>query len=152
VPVRSHTVDRGRSDLDRTRSVLVYDLVLAVLLCGVAAVLLKVLSSSLELDDWLFVPLVLLPLALRRSLPRTSAALVGLAALAQALLAVPIGFHDSAVLLALATLGGWTDRRTGLVGLAGSLVLVAVGVWRRWWGYLDRRLGPDLRRAGATGP
>ncbi len=120
------------------------DLVLAVLVTGVAAVLLKVLSTSLGPADWVFVPLVVMPLALRRSRPRTSAALVGVAALAQALLGVPIGFHDAAVLLALATLGGWTDRRTGLVGLGAALVLVAVGVWRRWWGYLDRRLGPDL--------
>lgn len=144
MPVRSLTADRSRSDLDITRSVQVSDLVLAVLLGGLAAVLLKVLSGSLEVDDWLFVPLVVLPLALRRSRPRTGAALVGVAALAQAVLGVPIGFHDAAVLLALATLGGWTDRRTGLVGLGGSLVLVAVGVWRHWWGYLDRRLGPDL--------
>lgn len=120
------------------------DLVLAVLVTGVAAVLLKVLSSSLGPADWVFVPLVVLPLALRRSRPRTSAALVGGAALTQAVLGVPIGFHDAAVLLALATLGGWTDRRTGLVGFGAALVLVAVGVGRRWWGYLDRRLGPDL--------
>ncbi|WP_375425811.1 sensor histidine kinase [uncultured Friedmanniella sp.] len=120
------------------------DLVLAVLLAGVAAVLLKVLSTSLDAADWVFVPLVMLPLALRRSRPRTGATLVGVAALTQALLGVPIGFHDAAVLLALATLGGWTDRRTGLVGLGCAFVLVGVGVWRRWWGYLDRRLGPDL--------
>lgn len=126
------------------RAAQVSDLVLAVLLTGLAAVLLKVLSADVELADWVFVPLVVLPLALRRSRPRTSAALVGLAALVQALLAVPIGFHDAAVLLALGTLGGWTDRRTGIVGLAGALVLVAVGAWRRWWGYLDRRLGLDL--------
>ncbi|WP_375431749.1 sensor histidine kinase [uncultured Friedmanniella sp.] len=131
------------------RAAQVSDLVLAVLLAGLAAVLLKVLSGRLELADWLFVPLVVLPLALRRSRPRASAALIGAAALVQALLGVPIGFHDAAVLLGLATLGGWTDRRTGLVGLGGALVLVAVGVWREWWGYLNGRLGPDLPLAQA---
>ncbi len=152
MPKRSHTPDDGGlgpGSADgwlrvQPRAAQASDLVLAVLLSGLAAVLLKVLSSSLEPRDWVFIPLVVLPLAVRRSRPRTSAALVGVAALVQAVLGVPIGFHDAAVLLALATLGGWTDRRTGLVGVGAALVLVVVGVSQSWWGYLDRRLGPDL--------
>ena len=139
------------------RSAHLSDLALAVLLTGLSAVLLKVLSAGLDPADWVFVPLVVLPLALRRSRPRLAAALVVGATLVQAALAVPIGFHDAAVLLALGTLGGWTDRRTGLLGLTAGLLLVAVGAARGFWGYLDRRLGgadltavPALSTAGAA--
>jgi signal transduction histidine kinase len=121
--------------------------VLAVLLVGSSAVLLKVLSPGADAVDWWFVVLVGLPLAVRRQAPRTCAALVGAAALVQVLVGSPIGFHDAAVLVALATLTGWTSRRDGLVGLGAGVLVVAAAALTPWWSYLDRRLGPEPRTA-----
>jgi signal transduction histidine kinase len=124
-------------------AIVVGDLVLAVLLVGGSAVLLKVLSPKADALDWWFVVLVGLPLAVRRRAPRTCAALVGVVALVQVLVGSPVGFHDAAVLVALATLTGWTSRRVGLVGLGAGVLLVVVAALTPWWVYLDRRLGPD---------
>ncbi len=121
---------------------LVADVALAVLVVGSSAVLLAVLSPRAGAGDWVFVVVVGLPLALRRSAPRAAAALVGLAVSAQVLVGSPIGFHDAALIVALATVTGWTTRRTGLVALALAALLVGVAALTPWWAYLDARLGP----------
>jgi len=128
-------------------AVVVGDLVLAVLLVGSSAVLLKVLSPRADAVDWWFVVLVGLPLTVRRRAPRTCAALVGAVVLVQVLVGSPIGFHDAAVLVALATLTGWTSRREGLVGLGVGALLIVVAASTSWWSYLDARLGPEPRTA-----
>ncbi len=124
-------------------ALVVGDIVLAVLLVGSSAVLLKVLSPRADAVDWWFVVLVGLPLAVRRRAPRTCAALVGALVLVQVLVGSPVGFHDAAVIVALATLTGWTSRRVGLIGLGAGVLLVVVAALTPWWVYLDRRLGPD---------
>lgn len=131
----------------RRAAIAVADLVLAALFVGSSAVLLQVLSPSADAVDWWFAVLVGLPLAVRRHAPRTCAALVGLIVLVQVLVGSPVGFHDAAVLVALATLTGWTSRRTGLVGLGAGVLLVAGAALTPWWSYLDARLGPDARTA-----
>lgn len=123
------------------------DLVLAALLIGSSGVLLRVLSPSADAVDGWFVVLVGLPLAVRRNAPRTCAALVGAVALVQILVGSPVGFHDGAVLVALATLTGWTSRREGLIGLGASVLLVGGAALTPWWSYLDGRLGPEPRTA-----
>ncbi|SDU95307.1 Signal transduction histidine kinase [Microlunatus sagamiharensis] len=135
------------TELERPRAtpdarIVVADVALAVLAVGSSAVLLKVLSPRADAGDWVFVVLVALPLALRRTVPRTTAALVGLAAAVQVLVGSPVGFHDAAVLVALATVTGWTTRRTGLVVLALAALLVGLAALTPWWAYLDSRLGP----------
>jgi signal transduction histidine kinase len=59
----------------------------------------------------------------------------------------PVGFHDAAVLVALATLTGWTSRRGGLVGLGLGALLVVGAAFTPWWSYIDGRLGPEPRTA-----
>ena len=88
-----------------------------------------------------------LPLAVRRSRPRTCAALVAAVVVVQVLVGSPVGFHDAAVVVALATLTGWTSRREGLVGLGAGVLLVAGAALTPWWSYLDARLGPAPRTA-----
>ena len=129
------------------RALVVADVALAALLIGSSAVLLKVLSPRADAVDWWFVVLVGLPLAVRRSRPRTCAALVAAVVVVQVLVGSPVGFHDAAVLVALATLTGWTSRRAGLVGLGGAALLVAGAALTPWWSYLDARLGPAPRTA-----
>ena len=129
------------------RALVVADVALAVLLVGSSAVLLKVLSPQADAVDWWFVVLVGLPLAVRRTMPRSCAALVGAVVAVQVLVGSPVGFHDAAVLVALATLTGWTSRREGLVGLGAGALLVAGAALTPWWSYLDRRLGPEPRTA-----
>ncbi len=126
-------------------AVAVGDLLLAALLVGSSAVLLKVLSPGAGALDWWFVVLVGLPLLVRRRAPRTCAALVGAVVLVQVLAGSPVGFHDAALLVALATLTGWTSRRVGLIGLGVAVLLVAVAALTPWWSYIDRRLGPEPR-------
>ena len=129
------------------RVLVIADLALAALFVGSSAVLLKVLSPRADAVDWWFVVLAGLPLAVRRSRPRTCAALVGAVVVVQVLVGSPVGFHDGAVVVALATLTGWTSRREGLVGLAVAALLVAGAALTPWWSYLDRRLGPEPRAA-----
>ena len=129
------------------RALVVADLASAALFVGSSAVLLKVLSPRADAVDWWFVVLAGLPLAVRRSRPRTCAALVGAVVVVQVLVGSPVGFHDGAVLVALATLTGWTSRREGLVGLGAAALLVAVAALTPWWSYLDARLGPEPRTA-----
>ena len=128
-------------------AIVVGDLALAVIFIGSSAVLLKVLSPRADGEDWWFVVLVGLPLAVRRQAPRTCAALVGAVALVQVLVGSPVGFHDAAVLVALATLTGWTSRREGLIGLGAAVLLVVAAALTPWWSYLDARLGPEPRTA-----
>ena len=129
------------------RAVGVGDLVLATLFVGASAVLLKVLSPNADAVDWWFVVLAGLPLAVRRRRPRTCAVLVAAVVMAQVVVGSPVGFHDAAVLVALATLTGWTSRRTGLVGLGVAVLLVAGAALTPWWAYLDGRLGPEPQTA-----
>ena len=124
-------------------AVLVADPLLALLLIGSGAVLLQVLSPKADAFDFAFVVLAGLPLAVRRWVPRVCAALVGVVVLVQVVVGSPVGFHDAALLVALATLTGWTSRREGLVGLVLAALLVAGAALTPWWAYFDQRLGID---------
>ena len=128
-------------------AVLVADPLLALLLIGSGAVLLQVLSPRADAFDFAFVVLVGLPLAVRRRAPRLCAVLVGAVVLVQVVVGSPVGFHDAALLVALATLTGWTNRRDGLVGLGVAALLLAGAAVTPWWAYIDERLGIDPRLA-----
>ncbi|GAA3563235.1 sensor histidine kinase [Microlunatus spumicola] len=124
---------------------------MAAIVLGSSAVLLKVLSPGADAVDWWFVLLVGLPLAVRRRLPRTCAVLVGVVVAVQVVVGSPVGFHDAALLVALATLTGWTSRREGLVGLGVAVLLVAGAALTPWWSWIDVRVGPDPRTAHVLG-
>ncbi len=125
---------------DLPRRSFVFDVVVTVVLVGLGLLLLRILARTADLDDRLFVVAVTLPLVLRRRMPRTALGLVVMAALAQIALDIPIGFHDSAVLLTLYSAVGCTNRRFGLTALALGLVVAAAGAVGGWWGYVDRQL------------
>lgn len=132
--------DGGRVGADLPARSLVFDLIVAAVFAGLAAVLLQVLARTADADDVVFVLLVSVPLVIRRRFPRSAMVAVTVVSLAQMMLGVPIGFHDAAVLVVLYTAVGCTDQRFGLVALGLGLVLVGVGAGTGWWGYIDRRL------------
>ncbi|MBA8796004.1 signal transduction histidine kinase [Friedmanniella endophytica] len=117
-----------------------FDVVVAVGFVGVGSAFLPVFYPAATGRDFLFVALVDAPLLLRRRLPRVSFALVVLAALAQMITLSPIGIHDAGLLFSLYSLAGYTNRRIGLAGLAGTVLAALTGSATDWWGFIDDRL------------
>lgn len=132
--------DSARVGAELPRRSLVFDVVVTLALIGLGLVLLRVLARTADLDDRLFVVAVNLPLCLRRRLPRVTLGLVVTVALLQIALSMPIGFHDTAVLLALYSAVGCTNRRFGLTALVLALLVALAGALLGWWGYVDRQL------------
>lgn len=130
----------ARVGAELPRRSLLLDALVALVFLGLGLVLLKVFARAARPDDGVFVVLISLPLVIRRRRPRTALLLVVAVALAQLLLARPVGFHDAALLFALYTAVGCTDRRFGLTSLALALLVVALGAVTGWWSYLDRQL------------
>lgn len=135
--------DPGVGAALRSRS-LVFDIIIMVLFAAMGLVLLQVFSPKAQLDDFGFVLLICAPLALRRRYPKTALVLIfGLGAL-QALLGIPIGLHDGALLFALYSAVGSTERSFALPALAVGLAIVVIGAATGWWKYVDGRFDSPL--------
>ena len=114
---------------------------------GLGALLLAVIAQREQPVDYLFVVLVSLPLALRRRFPRAGRAVIFAVGVVQPLVGVRIGIYDAAVLFALYTAVGSTNRRFGLVALGAALLAVAGRRRDRVVG-LDRPTARPPRPAG----
>ncbi len=134
--------DGGRVGRELPTRSAVFDLVVMLLFLGLGALLLAVIAQREQPVDYLFVVLVSLPLALRRRFPRAAVLVIFAVGVVQALVGVRIGIYDAALLFALYTAVGSTDRRFGLIALGAALLAVAVGAATGWWGWVDRQLGP----------
>ncbi len=117
----------------------VFDVLLAVVFTGVGSVFLPVFYPEADGLDFVFVAAVSLPLLLRRRLPKAAFAVVMLAGLAQIALR-PVGIHDGALLFALYSLVGFSNRRVGLIGLGVTVVVALIGSATDWWGFIDEQL------------
>ena len=132
--------DAGRAGRDLPARSLIFDVVIMVVFAGMGALLLAVIALHERPVDYLFVVLVSLPLALRRRAPRVAAAAVFGVAVVQQLVGVRIGIYDGAVLFALYSAVGYTNRRFGLVAFGGGVVMVLLGAVTGWWWWIDRQL------------
>ncbi|HEY9293063.1 MAG TPA: histidine kinase [Microlunatus sp.] len=136
-----------------TRS-LIFDCVIAAVFFGVGSVFLPIFFPQARPIDFAFVGLVNLPLMLRRRLPRTSFLLCQTFGLAQIWWPSPIGLHDGGMLFSLYSLVGFTNRRTGLYGLAVLVICSLSGAVNDWWNFVDEQLmGQNaglLTRVGTT--
>ena len=123
-----------------TRS-LIFDCIIAALFFGVGSAFLPIFFHQAQPIDKLFVGLVNLPLMLRRRLPRVSFGLCQAFGLIQVWWPSPIGLHDGGMLFSLYSLVGFTNRRTGLYGLAVMVVCALSGAVNDWWNFVDEQLG-----------
>ncbi len=133
---------------------LAFDGLVMVVVAGLGAVLLTVIAQREGPVDFVFVVAISLPLAIRRRFPRVAVLLVFAVAIVQAVLGVRIGLYDAALLFALYTAVGSTNRRFGLVALAAGLVTVVVGAATGWWSWMDQQLGtgaPGFRAVSTAG-
>ncbi|SDT17899.1 sensor histidine kinase [Microlunatus soli] len=122
-----------------TRS-LIFDCLLAGVFFACGSAFLPLFFAQWRPIDAAFVALVCLPLMLRRRLPRISFVLCQVFGLFQVWWPSPIGLHDGALLFSLYSLVGFTNRRTGLYGLAVLLVVAFSGAVNDWWGFVDDQL------------
>jgi signal transduction histidine kinase len=121
---------------------------------AVGLLLLRVLSPRADLEDFVFVFLVNVPLLVRRRFPRGCLFVIFAIALVQMLLRIPIGLYDAGLLFALYSAVGYTGRRFGLLALGVGGVAVVVGALTDWWLYVDRQLAApsaSLRLVSALG-
>lgn len=133
---------------------LAFDGLVMAVVAGLGALLLAVIAQRERPIDFVFVAIISLPLAVRRRFPRSAVLVIFAVAVTQALLGVRIGLYDAALLFALYTAVGSTDRRFGLVALAAGLLTVVVGAVTGWWGWIDRQLGtgaPGFRAVSTAG-
>lgn len=122
-----------------TRSLL-FDCLVAAVFFGCGAAFLPLFFPEFRPIDMAFVGLVNLPLMLRRRLPRVSFGLCQLFGLVQVWLPSPIGLHDGGLLFSLYSVVGFTNRRTGVVGLVVLVVVALSGSINNWWGFVDDQL------------
>jgi signal transduction histidine kinase len=125
-----------------------------IIFVAVGLLLLRVLSPRADLEDFLFVFLVNVPLLVRRRFPRGCFLVIFAVGLAQMLLRIPIGLYDAGLLFALYSAVGYTGRRFGLLALGVGGVAVVVGALTDWWLYVDRQLAApsaSLRLVSALG-
>ena len=132
--------DGGRVGADLPSRSLVFDVVIMLVFVGMGALLLAVIAQHERPADFGFVVLVSLPLALRRRTPRAAVLVIFAVVVVQQLTGVLIGIYDAAVLFGLYSAVGYTNRRFGLVALAGGVLTVLVGAATGWWRWIDRQL------------
>ena len=135
--------DEGRVGRDLPLRSLVFDVVIMVTFLAMGALLLTVMALHERPLDYLFVILVSLPLAFRRRFPRSSVfAIFGLAIIQQ-FAGILIGIYDAAVLFGLYSAVGYTNRRFGLIALAGAFVTIIIGAFTDWWWWIDLQVAGD---------
>ena len=119
-----------------TRS-LILDCVVAALFFACGSVFLPLFMPQAVMIDRIFVGLVTIPLIVRRRLPRTSFALILVAATVQSWALRPIGMHDAGLLFAFYSVVGFTNRRTGLAAAALVAIPTLSGALNDWWNFID---------------
>jgi signal transduction histidine kinase len=139
---------------DLPRRSLIFDALVMIIFVAVGLLLLRVLSPRADLEDFLFVFLVNVPLLVRRRFPRGCFFVIFATGLVQMLLRIPIGLYDAGLLFALYSAVGYTGRRFGLLALGVGGIAVVVGALTDWWLYVDRQLAAPsawLRLVSALG-
>ena len=134
------------------RRSLIFDALIAVLFAVVGWLLLRVFSPRADFDHALFAILISLPLVLRRRLPRVALLVIFAIGIVQMLVAIEIGLYDGALLFALYSAVGYTNRRFGLTSLAIAGVTIVIGALTSWWVFVERQFdGPtSLKRAASS--